>query len=581
MKKLIKMYNEKYGDTLGVIDDDFNKEQMYRIYYFIKNNCDDKDIQDRIKMINLDKPKTLEQQLTKLESENNKGGTDPTIKSDIANVKGEVNKLNAQYKDITNNVYFLKTNTQSELVSILNDCNENAIINLLPNEVYEINTQINIHKNITMNFNGSKFNVVGCESYPNNNVISISPTIDNVIKLTQLNYEKNSNKIVVPNGSEFSVGEIIFISMGTLEYDSSSSDSWRGYSTITQIDNNTITIDRIADTSIKPYTENINASPENDKKKDFIYKFKNNINSITLNDVNINVKSDLVLLSILNIQKSQNIILHNPVAINNSIFLYSSECDNTIIDNPNIHVGTNGTIDSFRFLSCVNSRNIIVNNPIIYTQSNISPIFAECCSELLINNLIYFNNCENTSNNITDGLVYYSGKSKITINHANLVFKNSGENRFTKIPREYQKCNIILKNIILNTEILTNLYLDKVDDLYLDGYDLQHKRVKFIDVKYENTTTGLQCSSLKLPQGVYSKIGIEIDNINSLDSGAIINSSGGGLSFDISSIENDKEVVYYFDLNGFNMIQLDKKIDFYVKASNSINYKVFLEYFPI
>ena len=72
MKKLIKMYNEKYGDALGVIDDDFNKEQMYRIYYFIKNNCDDKDIQNRIKMINLDKPKTLEQQLTKLESENTK-----------------------------------------------------------------------------------------------------------------------------------------------------------------------------------------------------------------------------------------------------------------------------------------------------------------------------------------------------------------------------------------------------------------------------------------------------------------------------------------------------------------------------
>jgi hypothetical protein len=42
------MYNEKFGDTLGVIDDDFNKEQMYRIYYFIKNNCDDKDIQERL-----------------------------------------------------------------------------------------------------------------------------------------------------------------------------------------------------------------------------------------------------------------------------------------------------------------------------------------------------------------------------------------------------------------------------------------------------------------------------------------------------------------------------------------------------
>lgn len=70
LKKLIKMYNEKFGDTLGVIDDDFNKEQMYRIYYFIKNNCDDKDIQDRLAKIKLDKPKTLEQQLTKLEGEN-------------------------------------------------------------------------------------------------------------------------------------------------------------------------------------------------------------------------------------------------------------------------------------------------------------------------------------------------------------------------------------------------------------------------------------------------------------------------------------------------------------------------------
>ena len=107
MKKLIKMYNEKYGNTLGVIDDDFNKEQMYRIYYFIKNNCEDKEIQDRIKMINLDKPKTLEQQLTKLESENGKvsGGTiDPTIKSDIANIKSEVNELNTQYKDIVKKI---------------------------------------------------------------------------------------------------------------------------------------------------------------------------------------------------------------------------------------------------------------------------------------------------------------------------------------------------------------------------------------------------------------------------------------------------------------------------------------------
>ena len=75
MKKLIKMYNEKYGNTIGIIDDDFNNEQMYRIYYFIKNNCDDKEIQARLEKIKLDKPKTLEQQLTKLESEHNNGSS--------------------------------------------------------------------------------------------------------------------------------------------------------------------------------------------------------------------------------------------------------------------------------------------------------------------------------------------------------------------------------------------------------------------------------------------------------------------------------------------------------------------------
>ena len=101
MKKLIKMYNEKYGDALGVIDDDFNKEQMYRIYYFIKNNCDDKDIQDRIKMINLDKPKTLEQQLTKLESENG-NSNDSNIKKYVDdgityNNKQFNNKISAIY----------------------------------------------------------------------------------------------------------------------------------------------------------------------------------------------------------------------------------------------------------------------------------------------------------------------------------------------------------------------------------------------------------------------------------------------------------------------------------------------------
>ena len=133
MKKLIKMYNEKYGKTLGIIDDDFNKEQMYRIYYFIKNNCDDKEIQARLEKIKLDKPKTLEQQLTKLEGEHNKVGgevVDPTIKADIVDiktdlgtselttnakdVKGAINEVNAQYKDIAKQIGTETLNTTAQ-----------------------------------------------------------------------------------------------------------------------------------------------------------------------------------------------------------------------------------------------------------------------------------------------------------------------------------------------------------------------------------------------------------------------------------------------------------------------------------
>lgn len=137
------MYNEKYGDTLGVIDDDFSKEQMYRIYYFIKNNCDDKDIQDRIKMIHLDKPKTLEQQLTKLESENSKD-IDPTIKKDINNIKSEVNELNTQYKDIANEK--MDKNTTDISISQIDINNGKITQNYLSDELLQQmagNTPIN------------------------------------------------------------------------------------------------------------------------------------------------------------------------------------------------------------------------------------------------------------------------------------------------------------------------------------------------------------------------------------------------------------------------------------------------------
>ena len=142
MKKLIKMYNEKYGNTLGVIDDDFNKEQMYRIYYFIKNNCDDKEIQARLEKIKLDKPKTLEQQLTKLEGEHNKvsgGAIDPTIKTDVNNIKDEVNKLNTQYKDIANKTI---TDEERNKLTSLENYDDTSVKNDIKNIKNDLGTDI-------------------------------------------------------------------------------------------------------------------------------------------------------------------------------------------------------------------------------------------------------------------------------------------------------------------------------------------------------------------------------------------------------------------------------------------------------
>ena len=190
MKKLIKMYNEKYGDTLGVIDDDFNKEQMYRIYYFIKNNCDDKDIQDRLKMINLDKPKTLEQQLTKLEGEHNKGGgTDPTIKSDVNNIKDEVNKLNTQYKDIANEKTIINLNSFNG--DTITEKFKNAIkyggdYSIFFTGIIEINDTINVPDNTRLNLIGNP------DGRKNKSIIKFTPLNDKPMFLGE-NFQEGKN----------------------------------------------------------------------------------------------------------------------------------------------------------------------------------------------------------------------------------------------------------------------------------------------------------------------------------------------------------------------------------------------------
>lgn len=69
MKKLIEMYNNKYGNKYGIIDDDLTKEDMYKVYSMIKGLCkNDIEIMSKLNSISLPNPSTPTESLGFVES---------------------------------------------------------------------------------------------------------------------------------------------------------------------------------------------------------------------------------------------------------------------------------------------------------------------------------------------------------------------------------------------------------------------------------------------------------------------------------------------------------------------------------
>lgn len=69
MKKLIEMYNNKYGNKYGIIDDDLTKEDMYKVCSMIKNICkNDMEIMSKLNNVSLPKPSTPSESLGFAES---------------------------------------------------------------------------------------------------------------------------------------------------------------------------------------------------------------------------------------------------------------------------------------------------------------------------------------------------------------------------------------------------------------------------------------------------------------------------------------------------------------------------------
>ena len=82
MKKLIELFNKKYGATYGIIDDSIDNEDVYKVYKMIKSLCsDDNEIMDMLNKIKLPNPRTASESIEKINAEHVSGeGLDDSIK---------------------------------------------------------------------------------------------------------------------------------------------------------------------------------------------------------------------------------------------------------------------------------------------------------------------------------------------------------------------------------------------------------------------------------------------------------------------------------------------------------------------
>ena len=67
MKKVIDLFNKKYGKELGVIDDSLTTSDIYKAYELISEICkDDVEIMERLSEVKLPEPKTPSEILSKI-----------------------------------------------------------------------------------------------------------------------------------------------------------------------------------------------------------------------------------------------------------------------------------------------------------------------------------------------------------------------------------------------------------------------------------------------------------------------------------------------------------------------------------
>ena len=74
MKKLIDLFNKKYGHIYGVIDDSIDNEDVYKVYKMIKSLCgNDQEIMEMLNKIKLPNPRTASESIEKINAEHVSG----------------------------------------------------------------------------------------------------------------------------------------------------------------------------------------------------------------------------------------------------------------------------------------------------------------------------------------------------------------------------------------------------------------------------------------------------------------------------------------------------------------------------
>ena len=118
MKKLIELFNKKYGHIYGVIDDSIDNEDVFKAYKIIKTLCaDDTEIMELLDRVKLPSPKTASESIDKIDAEHVNGGMteDDLMKYNIPFDGREVTEIiydgnmeNYEHVELEEGYYFVK-----------------------------------------------------------------------------------------------------------------------------------------------------------------------------------------------------------------------------------------------------------------------------------------------------------------------------------------------------------------------------------------------------------------------------------------------------------------------------------------